>query len=351
MSLNPLTWPLAGKLAAVGVVAAGAAGASAAVATGYANTPGEPGIATYMCSGRSSDMLLQWRDSSGDLSGTYENAGLSGQAPTETVSSGSGGLSGTVAGTAITLSVGLSQPLYGTCSGSQLTLNVPQQDGTIQAGTCTQATISQWNNTIASLNGTASSDNNTALQQQAQASSAAAQQQAQQQHDQQVSQAQQSLSGDVSTLASDAGTLNGDKSLGGDITTMKNDYQTGQNDWDTEQSDSCSNFSSDSTTVDSDATTVDSDLTTLHSDIQTLQSGDIQSVQTDLSNVQFDLSTLSGLGATPDTNASPAIAAGNQALKSAANAITWANQNGNSIDTQAHALATTADSFANSHGC
>jgi hypothetical protein len=90
---------------------------------------------------------------------------------------------------------------------------------------------------------------------------------------------------------------------------------------------------------------------TLQTDIQSLQSGDIQSVQTDLSHVQTDLSTLSGLGATPDTNASPAIATGNQALKSAANAIIWANQNGNSIDSQAHALATTADSFANSHGC
>ena len=79
--------------------------------------------------------------------------------------------------------------------------------------------------------------------------------------------------------------------------------------------------------------------------------GPVQSVQTDLSNVRSDLGTLSGLGATPDTNASPAIATGNQALKSAANAIIWANQNGNAIDGQAHALATTADSFANSHGC
>ena len=134
----------------------------------------EPGVSTYLCSGSTNDMLLQWRDSSGDLSGTYENAQLSGQAPSQQVSANNGELSGTLDGSAITLTVGFSQPLYGSLSNGQLALNVPQSDGTIQAGTCTQATISQWNNTIASLNGTASSDNNTALQQQAQASSAAA---------------------------------------------------------------------------------------------------------------------------------------------------------------------------------
>jgi hypothetical protein len=50
-------------------------------------------------------------------------------------------------------------------------------------------------------------------------------------------------------------------------------------------------------------------------------------------------------------SASPEIATGSQALKSAANAVTWATQSGSSIDGQAHALAATADNYAIRHGC
>jgi hypothetical protein len=73
----------------------------------------EPGVDSYLCSGNTSDELLQWRDSGGYLSGTYQYANLSGQAPAEQVSSNSGNLTGTLSGTAITMSVGLSQDLYG----------------------------------------------------------------------------------------------------------------------------------------------------------------------------------------------------------------------------------------------
>ncbi len=75
----------------------------------------------------------------------------------------------------------MSQPLYGTLSNGQLTLSVPQSDGTIQAGTCNQASLSDWNRAVATLNGQVNSDYNTANQQ-------LAQQQAQQ-----LSQAQQML--------------------------------------------------------------------------------------------------------------------------------------------------------------
>jgi hypothetical protein len=345
VNLNPLTWPLGGKLAAIGGGAAVLAGAATtAVYPGYAQTPGEPGVATYLCSGSTSDMLLQWRDDSAGLSGTYQRADLSGQVPSEAVSSDSGELSGTLDATAITLSIGLSQPLYGSFSGSRLTVNFPQQDGTIQAATCTQASIADWNNMVDALNGKAGSDNSTAVQQQAQASSAAARQQA-------VSNAQQSLTNDVSALEQDSATMNNDASLASDISSMKQDYQTGQNDWSTEQSDSCSNVSGDASTVGGDASTVGGDLSTLQGDMQTLQSGDLQTVKNDLGNVQNDLTTLNGLGVAPGVNAAPATAGGNQALKNAAKAIAWANQNGTSINSNAQALANTAQNYANRHQC
>ena len=72
-------------------------------------------------------------------------------------------------GSDITLSIGLSQPLYGTLSGGQLTLNVPQSDGSFQAGTCNHSSLSDWNSTVATLDSQAGSDNQAANQQAAQA--------------------------------------------------------------------------------------------------------------------------------------------------------------------------------------
>ena len=39
-----------------------------------------------MCQASTNDILLQWRSSGGDLSGTYQHVQLSGQAPAEQVS-------------------------------------------------------------------------------------------------------------------------------------------------------------------------------------------------------------------------------------------------------------------------
>ena len=298
----------------------------------------EPGVDIYMCSGSGQDTLLQWRDGSGNLSGTYESAKLSGQAPQEQVSSSSGNLSGTLESSDITLSIGLSQPLYGTLSGGQLTLNVPQSDGSFQAGTCNHSSLSDWNSTVAALDSQASSDNQTANQQAAQA-----------QHDQQVSQAQQALSSNVSSLQSDSNTLNNDNSLASDVKSMEQDYATGQSDYRTEQSDSCDSMGGDADTVGGDADTVGGDLDSLDGDIQTLQSGDIQSIKNDLANVANGLKTLKGLGAPPGTDSSSAVAAGNQALANAANAISWAQGQGKIIDGEAQQLATTAQNYANSH--
>jgi hypothetical protein len=298
----------------------------------------EPGVDTYLCSGSGEDMLLQWRDASGSLSGTYESAQLSGQAPQEQVSSSSGDLSGTLDSGDITLSVGWSQPLYGTLSGGQLTLNVPQSDGSFQAGTCSHSSLSDWNSTVAKLDSRASSDNQAANQQAAQA-----------QHDQQVSQAQQALSNSVSSLQSDSSTLNHDNSLASDVKSMQQDYDTEQSDYRTEQSDSCDSMGGDADTVGGDADTVGGDLDSLNGDIETLQSGDIQSIKNDLANVANGLKTLKGLGAPPGTDSSSAVAAGNQALANAASAISWAQGQGKIIDGEAQQLATTAQNYANSH--
>lgn len=374
MNLNPLSWPILGKAAAVAVLAAGA-GSGVALAMNHGQTqlspaapsnapvpasnsaplatPADvPGMSTFICSGGSSASLLQWQDSSGDLSGSYEYSSISGQAPQEQVTSNRGGLSGTLNENAISLSIGLQEPLYGTLNGGQLTLNIPQADGSFQAGTCSSGSLSDWNSTVQALDSQAASDNNTALQQQAQASSQAAQQQAQQQHDDEINRAQQALSSDISTLEGDASTLNSDTTLSGDISTMKSDYQTEQSDYQTELSDGCPAASGDASAVGSDASAIDSDQSAMQSDIQPLQgSSGIAGIQTDISTVNGDISTLQGLGASPAEDPSQAIALGEKAISNANAAIQWAIGQAKSIDAQAHQLAQTAENWASQHGC
>lgn len=360
VSLNFLTRiaKAAGAIAVTGVTAYGIAGCShtttlaASSATSSAAPAAEPGVTTYLCRFTSGELLLQWNASNGYISGTYQDATISGTAPQEQVNTSQGNLSGTAGGSGgITLHIG-TDTWYGNVSGSSVTLNVPQTGGSIQPVTCAQAGVSDWNSAVSQLNGQVTSDDNTALQQQAQASSAAARQQAQQQHARQVGQAQQSLSSDISTVESDSSTLNNDKSLAGDISAMKSDYGTEQKDWQAEQADSCSNASYDASTVSYDANSVNYDLNSLNYDIQSLQGNSgIAGIRSDISAVNSDVSTLQNLGASPAQDPSGALSVGKTAISNANAAIQWATQQGNSINSQAKQLSTTAQNWVNQHGC
>ena len=149
-------------------------------------------------------------------------------------------------------------------------------------------------------------------------------------HDHDVQQAQQSLARDVSAQLSDAATLNNDTSLSQAVGDIQKDYEQERSDWQTEQNTACSTdeVGGDADTVGGDADTAGGDLDDLNGDVTDLQDGDTKSVQTDLSNVASDLSTLRDRGAPPGTPSSAAVAAGNKALTSAANAISWANGQG-----------------------
>ena len=75
----------------------------------------------------------------------------------------------------------------------------------------------------------------------------------------------------------------------------------------------------------------------------------VEAVKNDLAAVQGEVHTLQGLGTAPGTDYSATVAAGDQALLNAATAISWAQDQGNSINEQAHQLASTAQAYANSH--
>ena len=297
-------------LLAVALLAAGCSSAASQVtAHPSSSAAAEPGVSTYLCSGSTNDTLLQFRDSDGVLSGTYQFAQLSGQTPSEQVSSNSGGLSGTLNGTALTVSIGLSQALYGTLSGSQLSLNVPQSDGTIQAATCNRAAISDWNNAVRSLTSQASTNNSTASQAQASASAAAAQ--------------QQKISSDESTANTALTTLQNDTgSLGTDVSSLNGDAQTANNDLGTTRSDAiqgqgydCENVQD---TVYNDAVTTlyNDQVTSLANDVATLQQ-DISTVRGDIGTLNGDISALSGDGQPAPSDSSAAVSAANSAIASA----------------------------------
>ena len=179
---------LAVAIAAAGIAAFGASGCShtitltpSSAATLAAATPpgatpaAEPGVTSYLCAFSDGDMLLQWNSANGYLSGTYQDASISGTAPQEQVNTTQGNLSGTTSGSGgITLNIGTAT-WYGTIAGSTATLNVPQNDGSIQPVTCNQAGVSDWNSAVAQLNGQVTTDNNTTQQAQASQSAAAAQ--------------------------------------------------------------------------------------------------------------------------------------------------------------------------------
>jgi hypothetical protein len=147
--------------------------------------------------GRTGGVLLQWTNANGGvISGTYQQASVTGTAPAEQVSTASGDLAGQVNGAGITVDLGSSGDMYGRLADTSLTLNVPQTDGTIQPVACKQAGIGAWNSAVTALNRRTNSDNATASAQQQQ-----------QQNAQQVSTDQSQLSSDVSQLAQDASAL------------------------------------------------------------------------------------------------------------------------------------------------
>jgi hypothetical protein len=178
---------------------------------------------------------------------------------------------------------------------------------------------------------------------------------------QEISQDQQNLQSDLGSLESDSNSLNTSTQLASDVNQMKTDYQTEQNDYQTEQQQgSCSDGSmgDDAATVSDDAATVDDDLSSLQDDLQSLQDtgttsggASIGGLEVDVATVNSDVSSLNALGATPAQDPSSALATAKTDLGNANAAVTWATQQGNTIDGEADQLATTAENFESQQGC
>ncbi len=351
---------------------------------------GGPRLSTYLCSnggGETGVALLRWpQGGAGVVSGTYRDAKITGIAPDERLSTGSGALSGHVSGSSVSLEFGGVQ-LHGKLAVT-LTLDMPQRDGALEPVTCKQAAgIAGWNRALANLNAAVSQDNQLAARWRAQqaarwraqqaarwraqqaarwraqqaarwraqqaarwraqqaarwrAQQAArwrAQQaarwraqQAARWRAQQVARAQTRLARDIATLSRHTSALDNDTSLGDVIQAMKNELAAAQGDLRAERQEACNDGK-----AGRDAVTVSADLGTVQSRISTLRAN---SVPHDLTAVRNDVRTVQSLGAAVGTAPSAAIAQGQQALSNLASAASWTQQDGQTLNQQAQQIA------------
>ena len=388
MDLNPLTWPPVAKIIGIIglVVAVGAGGITASVIwrsspvpapSASASTPPLVGTAAganiFLCRQSADQTLIQWQYSNGNLAGTYDEAKLSGQAPAEKVNSTTGNITGTMDGSDVTLNTTApittpnttapsvstaptantgSSSIKGTVTASQLTLNMPQSDGTYQSTSCDQAAVSDWNSLIDSLNSQAQQDNVQASQTAAQASQSSSQTPSPA-DPAQAGQAQQTLVNAVAALRGDASALAGNRQFSTDVGNIQQAYDAAKAEWQTEQKKgSCADGSmtAEASMVAADASWSGARLNTLRSDVQWVRrtSGPIARVQNELTAAQTNLNTLRSLAIAPDTDPSDTIDAGSKALDDMNNTISSAQAQGNAIAAQANQLATAAQNYAKS---
>jgi len=305
--------PLGAAAAAITVLAIAACGSS--------------GPASYLASGSSYVDFIQWETTSGSsVQGTMTVDTASGTAPAETISASRYPFTGTINGSSVTFTFSgflTSGTIYGTLNGGTLPLQVPQSDGSIQAGTLTQSDTSTYNSAVTALNQRVRHANVLA---------AAAQAQAQQQ--QQNAQAEQTASGDVSTLQQDT-------SFGADLGSLQSDVQQASSDLGTVRSDASQgkgSFCDNVYSVSDDAYSVDDDLYSLSSDLDTL-TNDIASARQDIRAVRQDLANLSASGLPAPTGATAAVAAARQAIQQAKTTANGYIGQANADDTTAYATA------------
>lgn len=324
------------SIVAAAVIVIVGSGTAAALLTDRSS---EPGVSTWMCSGSTSDLLIQWPDTGAVINGTYQDAELTGTAPDQQVSTARGDVTGQLSGDALTINIDNKGDWYGSIRGNKMTLNIPEQNGTIQPATCQHSTLAAWNQTIANLGSQNASAN---------ASASAAAAQAQQQQD--LANAQQTLATDVQQLASDAHTLDTDKTLAGDVQTARTDLTTEQQDGASEQSDSCSNLANDANTVSNDANTVSNDVATITNDTSSIADS-LKNLELDLSTVLANITYVTAAGGTPQTDPTGPEAAGKRTVTDTQKALAWAAKQGQDLTTTSQSLDQQASNFADAHGC
>jgi len=311
-------------LIAVGGITLGVIGAKAAA--------GNSGPPTYLATGSSQVALIQW-SGSGTISGTLTDESTSGTPPSATINSQRFPFTGMINGSSVSLQFSelfATSTIFGNLNGGTLTLNFPQNNGTIEPSTFVSSDLGAFNADVA------------ALQRRINHANAAAQiAQEQQQQQAQNAQDQQTAQNDIATLQQDTGNFSGDLSaLAGDVKQTNKDLAAERQDaarGPNADGGGCYNLEGN---VDYDVqSNVDYDIqSNLDYDLNNLTS-DIHTVHQDMAAAQADLQTIASYGGTPPPGASSAIAAAHAAIRQAKATANGYIDQANADDAAAYAVA------------
>jgi hypothetical protein len=316
---------IAGTAAATLLASASCAGSRSSAGPSGSGKPGDP--ASYLAVSDSKVAFIQWRATSkGHLHGTITEGNVGASAPAETLSVSSVPFIGTRSGSSVTLTFTdlyfLQTRAQGRLSGSTLTAQVPQSDGTIKQATFTQSDEASYNRAIAKLRNRVRQANQLADQQQPASGQAA-----------------QGTQSALGTLYKDSSLASGGRLADG-LARFAGHVQTAQSHLAAEKQDASGSngYCVAAYRATGDAETVDGSVLAMQGDVQTMMA-DIAIVQADIAAASAHLRHLSKAGMAAPSSAYDVIA---DAKVSLAQAIAKANSyidQMNAIDAQAHSIA------------
>lgn len=290
--------------------------AAIVVASGVSHVPPQspnpPAPGGYLASGSSYVLFIQFTNTNGTLVGEWNEADVGTNTYTKMlqVNPIHTNFSATLNGTQFNLEVN-GRTYAGSFNGNNVTVEFPQQDGTLVPITLTPASIDDYNAAITNLQDNVNQENQNAAAAQATASTLAATATATTGEQNKLAYNVSNINGAIQQLTSDADFSSILKQYADEINQMQSDYQREQSD----AQSGCTN----SGTVGADDGTVQSDYGSVESIDGSLQS-QTSSLENDLSNVQSWVHTIQkqwdDLGQqSPNVSASDVILLSTTAIK------------------------------------
>jgi hypothetical protein len=316
---------IAGTAAAALLAAAGCAGSRPAAGPAGSGRPGDP--ASYLAVGNARVAFIQWRATAkGRLHGTMTEGNVGASAPAETLSVSSVPFTGTRSGSSVTLAFAamyfLQTRAQGRLTGSTLTVQVPQSDGTIRRVRFSQSDEASYNRAIVQLRSTIRHANLQAAEQ-----------------DPANARAEQGTQKAFGALYQDSSLGSGGRLAGG-LARFAHSIQTARSDLAIEQQDASGSngYCVAAFRAAGEAQTVDGGLLAVQGDVQGMLP-DISIVQDDIATARAHVRRLNRAGLPVPMSAYGVIANAKVSLTQAiAKANSYIDQ-ANAIDAQAHSIA------------
>lgn len=283
---------------------------------------GPPVATSYLATSSNGVSFIQWNDFSGHLDGTATLVTVSGQPPEASTSTNSLSMTGTLAGSKLSLSFEGSALQFGVLSGTSFTIDVPQNDGTFALVTFTTASASEYNQAVHKLNDHVKNDD----------------------EEQAINGAAQVVGAGLSTLTQDVASISSAISpLDGQLQQEQKDLNTTASDATAAENQPGDTSCDPAITAENDAITVEDDANGIGTTSDTVETA-IQGVPSDVTNLKSDLQhLLSAEAALPSYRTSvPTQSSVNVATTSASNAVAAAVQQTNAVISQANNYDNTA---------